>query len=201
MEYIQDTDGAWLEPHRDIPEKLFSMVIYLSIGPDCVGLGHRHLRHGAALGRPIVGRIQFGGDLRARAGDLARLRSAPDHRRPSADGNQLRPSELARPRATGLSRPAHLDRLAEPPGLRSASRRRPTSRRAQRNGRSRRVDSSPLFANCIPNSPTPARERRKRALFTSGSAPLLPIFCRPMAPCRASSAGLARGSRRQVLSC
>ena len=27
MEYIQDTDGAWLEPHRDIPEKLFSMVI------------------------------------------------------------------------------------------------------------------------------------------------------------------------------
>ncbi len=34
MEYMQDTDGAWLEPHRDIPEKLFSMVIYFSIGPD-----------------------------------------------------------------------------------------------------------------------------------------------------------------------
>jgi len=34
MEYIQDTDGAWLEPHRDIPEKLFSMVIYLCTGPD-----------------------------------------------------------------------------------------------------------------------------------------------------------------------
>jgi hypothetical protein len=34
MEYIQDTDGAWLEPHRDIPEKLFSMVVYFSIGPD-----------------------------------------------------------------------------------------------------------------------------------------------------------------------
>ena len=33
MEYIQDTDGAWLEPHRDIPEKLFSMVIYLCTGP------------------------------------------------------------------------------------------------------------------------------------------------------------------------
>lgn len=33
-EYIQDTDGAWLEPHRDIPEKLFSMVIYLCTGPD-----------------------------------------------------------------------------------------------------------------------------------------------------------------------
>jgi hypothetical protein len=34
MEYIQDTDGAWLEPHRDIPEKLFSMVIYLFTGPE-----------------------------------------------------------------------------------------------------------------------------------------------------------------------
>jgi hypothetical protein len=34
MEYMQDIDGAWLEPHRDIPEKLFSMVIYLFTGPD-----------------------------------------------------------------------------------------------------------------------------------------------------------------------
>jgi len=39
MEYIQDTDGAWLEPHRDIPEKLFSMVIYFSIGPDAKDWG------------------------------------------------------------------------------------------------------------------------------------------------------------------
>ncbi|OYV75986.1 MAG: hypothetical protein B7Z66_11025 [Chromatiales bacterium 21-64-14] len=34
MEYIQDTDGAWLEPHRDIPEKLFSLVLYLCTGPE-----------------------------------------------------------------------------------------------------------------------------------------------------------------------
>jgi hypothetical protein len=34
IEYIQDLDGAWLEPHRDIPEKLFSMVIYFFTGPD-----------------------------------------------------------------------------------------------------------------------------------------------------------------------
>jgi hypothetical protein len=34
MEYIQDIDGAWLEPHRDIPEKLYSMVVYLFTGPD-----------------------------------------------------------------------------------------------------------------------------------------------------------------------
>lgn len=39
MEYMQDTDGAWLEPHRDIPEKLFSMVIYLFIGPDAKDWG------------------------------------------------------------------------------------------------------------------------------------------------------------------
>jgi len=39
MEYMQDTDGAWLEPHRDIPEKLFSMVIYLFIGPDAAEWG------------------------------------------------------------------------------------------------------------------------------------------------------------------
>jgi hypothetical protein len=34
MEYIQDIDGAWLEPHHDVPEKLFSMVIYLCTGPN-----------------------------------------------------------------------------------------------------------------------------------------------------------------------
>lgn len=33
IEYIQDLDGMWLEPHRDIPEKLFSMVVYLCTGP------------------------------------------------------------------------------------------------------------------------------------------------------------------------
>ena len=53
MEYIQDIDGAWLEPHRDIPEKLFSMVIYLFTGPDAARMGHRHLRRRPALGRPI----------------------------------------------------------------------------------------------------------------------------------------------------
>jgi len=39
MEYIQDVDGAWLEPHHDIPEKLFSMVIYLCLGPEAKGWG------------------------------------------------------------------------------------------------------------------------------------------------------------------
>jgi hypothetical protein len=39
MEYIQDVDGAWLEPHHDIPQKLFSMVIYLFTGPDTAEWG------------------------------------------------------------------------------------------------------------------------------------------------------------------
>jgi len=39
MEYIQDTDGAWLEPHCDIKEKLFSMVIYLCTGPEAKDWG------------------------------------------------------------------------------------------------------------------------------------------------------------------
>lgn len=39
IEYIQDTDGAWLEPHRDISEKLFSMVVYLCTGPEAKDWG------------------------------------------------------------------------------------------------------------------------------------------------------------------
>jgi hypothetical protein len=39
LEYMQDTDGMWLEPHRDIPEKLFSMVLYLCTGPDAKDWG------------------------------------------------------------------------------------------------------------------------------------------------------------------
>jgi hypothetical protein len=39
IEYIQDTDGAWLKPHPDIPDKLFSMVVYLFTGPHAAGWG------------------------------------------------------------------------------------------------------------------------------------------------------------------
>lgn len=39
IEYIQDVDGAWLEPHCDIPEKWFSMVVYLCTGPDAADWG------------------------------------------------------------------------------------------------------------------------------------------------------------------
>jgi hypothetical protein len=33
VEYAQDHDGFWLEPHKDISVKLFSMLIYLSPAP------------------------------------------------------------------------------------------------------------------------------------------------------------------------
>ena len=34
IEYCQDVDGFWLEPHVDIPVKLFTMLIYLTGGPE-----------------------------------------------------------------------------------------------------------------------------------------------------------------------
>lgn len=34
IEYCQDTDGFWLEPHVDIPVKLFTMLVYLSREPE-----------------------------------------------------------------------------------------------------------------------------------------------------------------------
>jgi hypothetical protein len=39
IEYCQDTDGFWLEPHTDIGAKLFTMLIYLSTGPGAETLG------------------------------------------------------------------------------------------------------------------------------------------------------------------
>lgn len=39
IEYCQDTDGFWLEPHTDIGVKKFTMLIYLSKGPHCADWG------------------------------------------------------------------------------------------------------------------------------------------------------------------
>lgn len=39
VEYCQDTDGFWLEPHLDISVKLFTMLIYLSDDPDLFDAG------------------------------------------------------------------------------------------------------------------------------------------------------------------
>lgn len=39
IEYCQDTDGFWLEPHVDISVKLFTMLIYLSDDPSLADAG------------------------------------------------------------------------------------------------------------------------------------------------------------------
>ena len=39
VEYAQDTDGFWLEPHTDLGVKVFTMLLYLSKDPSHEGLG------------------------------------------------------------------------------------------------------------------------------------------------------------------
>jgi hypothetical protein len=39
IEYCQDVDGFWLEPHVDIPVKLFTMLVYLSDEPELRSAG------------------------------------------------------------------------------------------------------------------------------------------------------------------
>jgi hypothetical protein len=39
IEYCQDTEGFWLEPHTDIGAKRFTLIIGLSDGPDSAGWG------------------------------------------------------------------------------------------------------------------------------------------------------------------
>lgn len=39
IEYAQDTDGFWLEPHTDLGVKLFTMLLYLSKDPSHRDLG------------------------------------------------------------------------------------------------------------------------------------------------------------------
>ena len=41
IEYCQDTDGFWLEPHTDISVKKFSMLVYLSDDPELADCGTR----------------------------------------------------------------------------------------------------------------------------------------------------------------
>ncbi len=39
IEYAQDTDGFWLEPHTDLGVKLFTMLLYISSDPQHKDLG------------------------------------------------------------------------------------------------------------------------------------------------------------------
>ena len=111
MEYIQDVDGAWLEPHHDIPEKLFSMVIYLCLGPDAHAWGTDIYDSNRKLVGSASAEFDSCGDLHPGREHLARLRAAQDRRRAPADGDQLRPAELALARTARIPRPADQARL------------------------------------------------------------------------------------------
>ena len=39
IEYCQDVDGFWLEPHLDIPAKLLTLLVYLSDDPRLADAG------------------------------------------------------------------------------------------------------------------------------------------------------------------
>jgi hypothetical protein len=56
IEYCQDSDGFWLEPHTDIGAKLFTFLIYLSDGPGTAEWG-TDLYDGE---RNWIGRAPFG---------------------------------------------------------------------------------------------------------------------------------------------
>jgi hypothetical protein len=67
IEYTQDRDGFWLEPHKDISVKLFTMLIYLSTEPELADAGtdifDRDLNHvGCAPFEPNHGLIFIPGD-------------------------------------------------------------------------------------------------------------------------------------------
>ncbi|MGE5546296.1 MAG: 2OG-Fe(II) oxygenase [Solirubrobacterales bacterium] len=52
IEYCQDTDGFWLEPHTDIGAKRFTMMCYLSVGEGSDPCGTDMMdREGRVLGR------------------------------------------------------------------------------------------------------------------------------------------------------
>ena len=132
MEYMQDLDGAWLEPHRDIPEKLFSMVVYLFTGPDAKDWGTDIYDADKRWVARSLGGVQFGAVIFvAGPGHLARLRAPPDRRRAPADGDQLRPAPTG---ATATNSPSRntrsefADCTSLPP---SARPRREADRRAQ----------------------------------------------------------------------
>ena len=122
LEYAQDIDGFWLQPHTDLGVKKFTCLIYLSQGPGHELLGtdiyaspEEHV--GASPFHP-----QFGDDLRAGLEHLARLREAADPGCAPLGDPELRHARMARPRAAVLPGQAHS-------GVRAGARqevRRPT---------------------------------------------------------------------------
>ena len=90
IEFAQDIDGFWLEPHTDLGVKVFTMLLYLSKDPSHPRSRHRHLRRRQGARRPLAFRVQCRHDLRAGGQYLSRLREAPDQGRAHLADHQLR---------------------------------------------------------------------------------------------------------------
>ena len=102
IEYAQDTDGFWLQPHTDLGVKKFTLLYYL--GPDGQpDLGTDVLPRRRHLVAPRAIRAGRGAGLRAIRQHLARLRAAADPGGAQVADRQLRHRSLDGPRAAGLS--------------------------------------------------------------------------------------------------
>ena len=90
IEFAQDIDGFWLEPHTDLGVKVFTMLVYLSKDPSHTDLGtdiydgeKRHV--GRSPFTPNAAMVFIPGKQH-----LSRLREAPDQGRAHLADHQLR---------------------------------------------------------------------------------------------------------------
>ena len=103
VEYGQDTDGFWLEPHTDLGVKMFTMLLYMSKDAQHRKPRHRHLRQGQEARRLLALRAQCRHGVRALRHHLSRLRGPQDRRRAQVGDHQLRHQRVAREGAAGVS--------------------------------------------------------------------------------------------------
>ena len=80
IEYAQDGDGFWLEPHTDIGVKTFTMFVYLDDGNGDRDLGTDLFSNPRDARQTAPFRRQLGYDFHSRRKYLARFPEAPDGR-------------------------------------------------------------------------------------------------------------------------
>ena len=164
LEYAQDVDGFWLEPHTDLGVKKFTCLIYLSDGP-----GHEKLGTDIYWSRErhfgvVAVQARRGDGLRARRQHLARLREAQDRGRAPLGDPQLRHPRLARARAAVVPRAGRCgfkrdERAAQ--RLAMGRRRRP---------RQALVCGAPCAARCASTRSGATRQNWRTTCLSSRSA-------------------------------
>ncbi len=98
VEFAQDIDGFWLEPHTDLGVKVFTMLLYMSTDEQHKDLGTDIYDTGQEAHRTIAVPVERGHGVRAVGHHLPRLRRPQDRRRAQVGDHQLRHQRLARPR-------------------------------------------------------------------------------------------------------